>query len=83
MNFPNRMRIDTDSVAQAGNELATVLNNWLVKHGPDTLYRTCASCKAMTEGDAAAYCTRFNMTPPARVILTGCPEHNDKEAIPF
>lgn len=81
---PNyRMRIDTNSVQDSGNELANALNNWLTKWGPDVLYKTCASCKYMSEGDASAYCKKFNMTPPARIILSGCSEHDDKEAIPF
>jgi hypothetical protein len=83
MQFENRMRVDTDSVAQAGNDLADALNKWLIKYGPDVIYKTCASCKFMTEGNNAAHCSKYNMVPPARVILTGCSEHSDKEAIPF
>ena len=67
----------------ANDDLGRLLNEWFEKHGPTAIYKTCENCKHMPGGDAPAFCTLYQMTPPARVILTGCPSHDDCEEIPF
>lgn len=77
-----RMRTGTETVDVAGNALAEALNNWLVGFGPSAIYKNCDNCSYMTE-DGPALCKFYNMTPPAHIIVVGCPEHMDKEDIPF
>ena len=78
-----RLRTDTNTINEASNDLANVLNDWFTKWGPSTIFKTCENCRHMTEGDTPAFCGRYNMVPPARVMTVGCPSHDDKEEIPF
>lgn len=77
-----RMRTGTVTVEESGNALAEALNKWFVETGPSNLYKNCDNCRHMVEG-GPAFCTKFNATPPASVIVVGCPDHDDKEEIPF
>lgn len=76
------MRMSVPSVDAFGNDLARALSKVLTEHGPEIVFQTCGSCKHMKE-DGPAFCTKYNMTPPCSVILSGCPAHDDKEDIPF
>lgn len=78
-----RLRTGTVIIDEASGELADALNNWFTKYGPSVIFKTCENCRHMTENDEPAFCKRFNMTPPARIIMVGCGEHDDKEEIPF
>jgi len=78
-----RLRTDTVTIDEASNDLANSLNNWFTKWGPSVIFKTCENCRHMTEGDEPAYCKRYNMVPPARIMLVGCAEHDDKEEVPF
>jgi hypothetical protein len=80
---PYRLRVGTQAVDDASNALANALNDWLTGFGPTIIYKTCENCKFMSEGNAPAHCSLYNIVPPARVILAGCPSHQDKEEIPF
>lgn len=62
--------------------LGELLNEWLTKWGPSEIYRTCENCKFMSE-QGPAFCGLYQMTPPASVIVAGCPSHDDKQDIPF
>lgn len=76
------MRIGTQIVDDTGAALATALNKWFTESGPSAIYRNCDNCRHMVE-NAPAHCSLFNATPPAAVIVVGCPQHDDKESIPF
>lgn len=76
------LRLNTQTVDDASNDLAAKLNDWFTGHGPTAIFRTCATCKHMAV-DAPAFCNRYNMTPPAAVIVAACPEYDDNEEIPF
>jgi hypothetical protein len=62
-----QMRTGTQAVEETGNALAQALNKWLTESGPSN----------------PALCALYNTTPPAAVIVAGCPSHDDKEKIPF
>jgi hypothetical protein len=66
-----------------GRDLARLLNEWLETHGAVGIMKTCASCHFMTPREEPAFCTKYNLTPPAFVIVQGCPTHTDKEEVPF
>lgn len=66
----------------ASMDLSKALNEWMEKHGPEGLYRTCANCRFM-EREQAAFCHKFRLTPPVVVIMAGCPEHDDDCEVPF
>lgn len=76
------VRTGTDTVDIAGNDLAKKLNDWFTQFGPTAIFRTCATCKFM-EPDAPAFCKRYDMTPPASVIVSACDQYEDSEEIPF
>lgn len=76
------MRIGTETVDATGHALSVALNKWFTESGPSAIYRNCDNCRHMVE-DGPAMCTLFNATPPASVIVVGCPSHDDKEQIPF
>lgn len=78
-----RLRVGTMTIDEASGALADTLNTWFTTYGPTTIFKNCENCRHMTEGDAPAFCARFNMVPPARVMSVGCGEHDDKEDIPF
>lgn len=80
--MPAQLRTGTVTVEEAGNELAKLLNKWLVDCGPSTIFKTCENCRNMSEA-GPAHCSKFNATPPVAIIMTGCREHDDKEDIPF
>lgn len=82
--MPNlaRMRTGTVTVEEAGNKLADALNTWLTESGPSVIYKNCDNCIHMSE-NGPAFCSKFNATPPASVIVVGCDQHDDKEDIPF
>lgn len=77
-----QMRVGVPSVNEAGNSLAIALDKWLTDYGPSTLYKNCDNCRHMNE-DGPAHCSLWKLTPPASVIVSGCPSHEDKEEIPF
>lgn len=69
---------------EASNALGEALNNWFEKFGATAIFKSCANCSAMVNDNATpAYCSKYNMTPPVAVIMTGCPNHVDAEEIPF
>lgn len=76
------MRVGTEAVQETGMALSKLLNKWFEDSGPSAIYRNCDNCRHMVE-NAPAHCTKFNATPPASVIVVGCPDHDDKESIPF
>lgn len=76
------VRTGTKTVDDAGGALGEALNNWFTEFGATAIFRTCATCKHMAV-DGPAFCSRYNMTPPASVIVTACNEYNDSEEIPF
>ena len=78
-----QMRTGTQAVEETGNALAQALNKWLTESGPSNLYKTCDNCRHMSESPNPALCALYNTTPPAAVIVAGCPSHDDKEKIPF
>jgi hypothetical protein len=66
---------------KAANDLGSLLKEWLERNGPDELFRTCNNCSFMTgkqDKEEAAYCNLWKMTPPAHVIINGCPSHKDE-----
>lgn len=67
----------------ANRDLSNLLNTWLRNHGPNPIFRTCASCRNMAQAPNAAFCSLFNATPPVDVILAGCPSYVDNCEIPF
>lgn len=71
------------AVQDSNNMLSTLINEWLVTAGPSALFKNCANCSHMDPNGAPPRCTKFNATPPASVIVAGCPEHVDAEDIPF
>lgn len=77
-----RMRTGTVTIDEASNALANALNDWFVGYGPSVVYKNCDNCRHMTE-DGPAFCSKYGATPPASVIVVGCPDHDDKEDIPF
>lgn len=77
-----QLRTDGGSLADAGNALSESLNKWMTDFGPSVLFKTCENCKHMSE-QGPAFCSLWNVTPPASVILSACPSHQDKEEIPF
>lgn len=81
MSSKFRVRIGEGSIA-ASRALSTLLNKWFTDYGPSAVYVTCENCKHMSE-QGPAFCALYNMTPPAAVIVAGCPSHEDKEEIPF
>lgn len=78
-----RMRTGTKTVEDTGNALAESLNKWLTDYGPSSIYKNCDNCRHMSEAPNPAFCSKYGMTPPASVIVIGCPSHDDKEDIPF
>jgi hypothetical protein len=78
----NKVRAGVGSNASSA-DLSKLLVSWLEAHGAVGILRTCASCHHMTIGNEPAFCTKFNVTPPANIIVAGCPEHSDREEIPF
>lgn len=77
-----KMRLNTQTVDEFGNQLAGALMDVFTSAGPSAMFRNCDNCRHMVE-DGPALCTKYNMTPPASVIVVGCDEHDDKEEIPF
>ena len=77
-----QLRTEGGSLADASNQLAEALNTWLTTYGPPVIFKTCVSCKHMAE-EGPAYCSLWNVTPPASVVIGACPSHQDKEEIPF
>ncbi len=77
-----QLRTSGGSLEDSGNELSRLLNTWLTTYGPPTIFKTCQSCKHMSE-EGPAYCDLWKVTPPATVIIAACPSHQDKEEIPF
>lgn len=77
-----QMRHNTQSVREAGDALAGKLNDWFSEFGPGAVFKSCANCKHM-DPDAPPLCKRYGMTPPAKVIVVGCEQHEDSEEIPF
>lgn len=77
-----KMRLNTETVDQFGNALATSLMAVFTEYGPSAIFRNCDNCRHMTE-NGAAFCSKFNATPPASVIVVGCDQHDDKEDTPF
>lgn len=56
------------------------LANLIVERMSDEGYfRTCCNCKAWDEQHEV--CKKYNVQPPARVIVKGCEDHSDN--IPF
>ena len=82
-NTPFRTRDVGAETMDSNQALGNALNTWLTQYGPSAIFKTRENCKFMSEGNAPAYCSLYNMTPPARVIVAGCPSHQDKEEIPF
>lgn len=66
----------------ASHALGEALNQWFTKWGPSEIFRTCENCKFMSE-QGPAHCSLYNLTPPAAIIVAGCPSHDDKMEIPF
>ena len=79
MNF--KVRTGEGSIP-ASRDLSVALNQWFEKHGPGGIFTTCENCKHMTTS-GPAFCGLYQMTPPAAVIVAGCPSHEDIEEIPF
>ena len=77
-----QMRLGTVTVDEFGNALATSLMDTFTQFGPSAIFRNCDNCRHMTE-QGAAFCSKFNATPPASVIVVGCDQHDDKEDVPF
>lgn len=67
----------------ANQQLSELLNTWLTTQGPSPIFKTCASCRHMSQGNAPAVCQLYNMTPPVDVIISGCGSHDDANDIPF
>lgn len=67
---------------KASLALSNQLNEWFENYGPSDIFRTCENCMHMAE-DGAAFCVKFQMTPPCSVIMTGCGAHEDKMMPPF
>ena len=63
-------------------DLSGLLNKWLRTHGPSEIFQTCENCRHMSE-QGPAFCALYQMTPPASVIVGGCPSHDDKHEVPF
>ncbi len=82
MTTQYRLRTETEIINQASGDLAGSLNNWFTRWGPSTIFKNCDNCKHMVE-NGPAFCALYQMTPPASVIVSGCPQHDDKEEIPF
>ena len=83
MSLTRKLRPNhTDDMQCAGAALSTLLDDWLTRFGPSALFQTCETCKHMSE-QGPAHCSKFNMTPPASVILSGCDDYDDKGDIPF
>ncbi|QJD54361.1 hypothetical protein [Aminobacter phage Erebus] len=72
----------TQTTQKANADLGELFNKWFKAHGPDAIFRTCNTCKHMPQ-NAPAHCALYQMTPPASVIIAGCPSHEDAEEIPF
>lgn len=79
-------KLRTESRQNLLDALAHGFVDWAFDQG---LFRSCLNC-ADWEGEHAPgvtlkyppeWCRKFNARPPAKVIVTGCPEHSDN--IPF
>ncbi|QIG69558.1 hypothetical protein EVC17_075 [Rhizobium phage RHph_Y1_1] len=82
-DFPFRVREPlTDDAISSNNHLSELLNKWLCSNGPTAIFKNCANCRHMTT-EGPAVCKQFNATPPASVIVAGCPGHEDIGDIPF
>lgn len=77
-----RLRVNTVTVDNASQALADSLNRWFEGYGPNAIFKSCANCRHMSE-EGPAFCSKFKATPPASVIIVGCPEHDDNEDVPF
>lgn len=71
------------AVRDSNNRLSSLINEWLTAAGPNALFKTCANCTHMDPNASPPRCNKFNATPPASVIVAGCPAHEDAEDIPF
>lgn len=71
----NALRSDLATI-EPSRDFAAALNGWFIKHGPTAIYKTCATCQFMKQ-TGAAFCEKYNATPPVSVIMTGCPEYRD------
>lgn len=65
------------------DELAHGIVDWAADQG---LFTSCLNCshwtgEAPTNGEPPEACRLFKARPPARIIVTGCPDHTDN--IPF
>jgi len=79
--FPVRETVCYET-QQSNHALSELLNTWLTNHGPSAIFRTCDSCKFMSQ-EGPTFCQLYNMTPPVKVVLSGCPSHQDNSEIPF
>ena len=66
----------------ASRDLSQALVDWMQKHGPSPLFKSCGNCVSMRK-EGPAFCQLYQQTPPVDVILAGCPSHNDEAEIPF
>lgn len=66
--------------ADAVTELTTKLAAMFQTH-IDNATKTCLNCEHFFEKDELCRFNGINQRPPARVIVTGCPAHQDE--IPF
>jgi recombinational DNA repair protein RecR len=61
-------------------EVVTALTK-AVRNELDRATRTCLNCQNFDEKSELCKFNSYNQRPPARVIVTGCPSHEDE--IPF
>jgi hypothetical protein len=73
------------ATADAADSLSKALTGWLNATSPTELWRSCATCLHMRHGKQPAHCSKYNMVPPASVIVgaTDCGAYEDNEDIPF
>lgn len=80
---------DTDRVGAIYGFLSDVARQWVNKG----MMRSCLNCEKFRETQVQPgpdgkpvkitvdLCTKYNMRPPARIIINGCRDHTDE--IPF
>lgn len=66
---------------KALGDLNSFLEDWALENA-GKLRRSCASCVYAVK-DGPFKCSLYNMVPPINVIMDGCSDHNDNDAIPF
>ena len=78
-----QLRTEGMATANSNMALSKALNDWFTEYGPTAIFKSCANCKHMDPNVAPPLCQKFGATPPASIIVAGCPAHEDAEDIPF